>query len=90
MELYIDKSFSKSEYFVNLKGNDNYNKMYLDSEIIELLDLSLEEYRIILIKYGGFHVEINSDIYFKIYKDCERALNSEELMPKRIMLKLMG
>ena len=89
MELYVNKiNYGEfEEFFIDIKNSDA--SYFIDKNIAQLLDLSLENYRDILLKYQGYFDEF-SEIYFKTYEDCERALNSEELLPKVIILKLLG
>ena len=89
MELFINKINDEGfeEFFIDIKNSDAL--YFIDKVMANRLDLSLEEYRNILLKYGGYFDETN-EIYFKTYEDCEKALNSKELLPKVIMLKLLG
>ena len=84
MEFFVDK-LSDGEFYINLE-----NKMWFDHQVAKLLNLSLKEYQDILLKYNGFNTTNGTEIFFKTYEDCERALNSKELLPKIIMLKLLG
>ena len=84
MELYVEQ-LSDGKFYINLE-----NKMWFDHQVAKLLNLSLKEYQDILLKYNGLNTTNSGEVFFKTYEDCEKALNSEELMPKRIMLKLLG
>ena len=62
--------------------------LYYDYLIAEILELELDEYREILIKYNGVE-HISEDIIFDLHEDAENALNSDELLPRLIMLNLL-
>jgi len=66
------------------------SKAILESSIVKYLDIDYNKYIDILIKYGAYNLGRESKSYwFKTYEDCEKCINSEELLPYIIMKKLI-
>ena len=81
-------SFANGWFFIKI-GNIDWDRM-----IARYLDLSLEEYRKILIKHGAVIIktediydEIEEDCYFRNKEDAEKCLI--ELEPIYVMAKLI-
>ena len=81
---------NESGYFlVNTSDMTFDNK---DKTIAKLLGMEFERYEKLLIKYGGVKIKIavgcEGEYYFKTKKNIEIFLNSDELLPYLMMLKL--
>ena len=77
---------SATGYFL-MNPNDNYSNG--DKSMAELFGMKFKEYKRLLIKYGArLGKDKRKEYYFETREECENFLNSDELLPYIMMLKL--
>ena len=76
------KSIRNIRFFISIED-------YLqDNSIANLLNIEIQDYVDLLIKYGATKSKPNGEFSFDTYNECEKFLNSLELEPYIVMAKL--
>ena len=91
MKFEIRKDTEKGGYYPTLKYENYYNGFW--TEIADYLEIPRENYVDYMKKYGAYSIILLRKIVpyyylFETYKECQKFIDSEELMPYLVMKEL--
>ena len=76
------KSIGNIRFFISI---EDYQR---DNSIANLLNIEIQDYVDLLIKYEATKSKLDGEFSFDTYNKCEKFLNSPELEPYIVMTKL--